>query len=63
MPGSTCDCGRYRKVVGQLDVNIGRLKSSVKFVKNGKFILCFTSTNLYDFKYLSFRVQASETSN
>ncbi|MGH0131626.1 UNVERIFIED_CONTAM: hypothetical protein FKN15_018517 [Acipenser sinensis] len=32
--GSTCDCGRYRKVVGQLDVNIGRLKSSVKFVKN-----------------------------
>ncbi|XP_041104569.1 collectin-10-like isoform X1 [Polyodon spathula] len=33
-PGSTCDCGRYRKVVGQLDVNISRLKSSVKFVKN-----------------------------
>ncbi|KAM4704924.1 LOW QUALITY PROTEIN: collectin-10 [Rhinophrynus dorsalis] len=32
--GSFCDCGRYRKVVGQLDVNVARLKSSLKFVKN-----------------------------
>ncbi|XP_005994607.1 collectin-10 [Latimeria chalumnae] len=32
--GSSCDCGRYRKVVGQLDVNISRLKTSMKFVKN-----------------------------
>ncbi|XP_072535072.1 collectin-10 [Salminus brasiliensis] len=33
-PGSTCDCGRYRKVVGQMDININRLKNTVKFVKN-----------------------------
>ncbi|KAJ1193851.1 hypothetical protein NDU88_003147 [Pleurodeles waltl] len=32
--GSFCDCGRYRKVVGQLDVNVARLKTSLKFVKN-----------------------------
>ncbi|KAM8966546.1 collectin-10 [Pelodytes ibericus] len=32
--GSFCDCGRYRKVVGQLDYNVARLKSSLKFVKN-----------------------------
>ncbi|CAN9514002.1 unnamed protein product [Ophioblennius macclurei] len=33
-PGTTCDCGRYRKVVGQLDLNVSKLKNSVKFVKN-----------------------------
>ncbi|XP_029307945.1 collectin-10 [Cottoperca gobio] len=33
-PGTTCDCGRYRKVVGQLDVNVGKLRKAVKFVKN-----------------------------
>ncbi|XP_047453771.1 collectin-10 isoform X2 [Mugil cephalus] len=33
-PGTTCDCGRYRKVVGQLDVNVGKLSNAVKFVKN-----------------------------
>ncbi|XP_008295922.1 collectin-10-like [Stegastes partitus] len=33
-PGATCDCGRYRKVVGQLDVNVGKLRDAVKFVKN-----------------------------
>ncbi|XP_053322962.1 collectin-10 [Spea bombifrons] len=33
-PGSFCDCGRYRKVVGQLDNNVARLKSSLNFVKN-----------------------------
>ncbi|KAG9276183.1 collectin-10 [Astyanax mexicanus] len=32
--GTTCDCGRYRKVVGQMEININRLKNSVKFVKN-----------------------------
>ncbi|KAF3691712.1 Collectin-10 Precursor [Channa argus] len=32
--GTTCDCGRYRKVVGQLDINTGKLRDSVKFVKN-----------------------------
>lgn len=36
-PGTTCDCGRYRKVVGQLDVSIGKLSNTVKFVKNGKW--------------------------
>ncbi|XP_069549120.1 collectin-10 isoform X1 [Brachyistius frenatus] len=33
-PGTTCDCGRYRKVVGQLDVSVGKLRKAVKFVKN-----------------------------
>ncbi|XP_033983795.1 collectin-10 [Trematomus bernacchii] len=33
-PGTTCDCGRYRKVVGQLDVNVGKLRNAVKFLKN-----------------------------
>lgn len=33
-PGTTCDCGRYRKVVGQLDVNVGKLRNAIKFVKN-----------------------------
>lgn len=33
-PGTTCDCGRYRGHVGQLDITINQLKSSVKFVKN-----------------------------
>ncbi|XP_038131829.1 collectin-10 isoform X1 [Cyprinodon tularosa] len=32
--GATCDCGRYRKVVGKLDVNLGRLTNTVKFLKN-----------------------------
>lgn len=35
-PGTTCDCGRYRKVVGQLDATIGKLRSAVKFVKAGE---------------------------
>ncbi|KAA0702937.1 Collectin-10 Collectin-1 [Triplophysa tibetana] len=33
-PGTTCDCGRYRKVVGQMDINISKLKSAVKLLKN-----------------------------
>ncbi|XP_030014248.1 collectin-10 [Sphaeramia orbicularis] len=33
-PGTTCDCGRYRKVVGQLDINVGKLRNAVKFLKN-----------------------------
>ncbi|KAM7420429.1 hypothetical protein PAMA_014919 [Pampus argenteus] len=41
-PGTTCDCGRYRKVVGQLDVNVGKLRNAVKFVKN--VILGLTET-------------------
>lgn len=32
-PGTSCDCGKYRKVVGQLDVNVGKLRNAVKFVK------------------------------
>ncbi|XP_032875092.1 collectin-10 [Amblyraja radiata] len=33
-PGRFCDCGRYRKVVGQMDINIARLNSTMRFVKN-----------------------------
>lgn len=33
-PGTMCDCGRYRKVVGQLDISVGKLGNAVKFVKN-----------------------------
>uniref|UniRef100_A0A667ZR74 Collectin subfamily member 10 n=1 Tax=Myripristis murdjan TaxID=586833 RepID=A0A667ZR74_9TELE len=32
--GTTCDCGRYRKVVGQLDVSVSKLRNAVKFLKN-----------------------------
>nr|XP_021527004.1 collectin-10 [Aotus nancymaae] len=32
--GTVCDCGRYRTFVGQLDISIARLKTSMKFVKN-----------------------------
>ncbi|KAF4087664.1 hypothetical protein AMELA_G00073290 [Ameiurus melas] len=32
--GSTCDCGRYRKVVGQMDINVNKLKNAAKFLKN-----------------------------
>ncbi|XP_052473586.1 collectin-10 isoform X1 [Carassius gibelio] len=31
---TTCDCGRYRKVVGQMNINISKLKNAVKFLKN-----------------------------
>lgn len=34
--GTVCDCGRYRRVVGQLNINVARLNTSIKFVKNGK---------------------------
>ncbi|XP_018408845.1 PREDICTED: collectin-10 [Nanorana parkeri] len=33
-PGTFCDCGRYRRAVGQLDLKVTHLKSSLKFVKN-----------------------------
>uniref|UniRef100_A0A3P9LK61 Collectin-10 n=1 Tax=Oryzias latipes TaxID=8090 RepID=A0A3P9LK61_ORYLA len=33
-PGTTCDCGRYRRVVGQLDRNVGKLRNAINFVKN-----------------------------
>lgn len=33
-PGTFCDCGRYRRAVGQLDVKVSQLKSSLQFVKN-----------------------------
>ncbi|XP_067093911.1 collectin-10 [Osmerus mordax] len=33
-PGTTCDCGRYRKLVGQLDINVSKLRNTVQFVKN-----------------------------
>lgn len=33
--GSVCDCGRYRRVIGQMDINVNKLKNAVKFLKNG----------------------------
>lgn len=33
-PGSTCDCGRYRRLIGPLDVTLGKLRDAVKFVKH-----------------------------
>ncbi|XP_044150015.1 collectin-10 [Bufo gargarizans] len=33
-PGTFCDCGRYRRAVGHLDVKVTQLKSSLQFVKN-----------------------------
>ncbi|CAH2285810.1 collectin-10 isoform X3 [Pelobates cultripes] len=41
--GSFCDCGRYRKFVGQLDNNVARLKSSLMFVKNGELCAQYES--------------------
>ncbi|XP_064010258.1 collectin-10 isoform X2 [Pogoniulus pusillus] len=32
--GTVCDCGRYRRVVGQLNINVARLNASIKFLKN-----------------------------
>ncbi|KGL89995.1 Collectin-10 [Charadrius vociferus] len=32
--GTVCDCGRYRRVVGQLNINVARLNTSIKFLKN-----------------------------
>lgn len=37
--GTTCDCGRYRKVVGQLDINTGKLRNAVNFAKNGESLM------------------------
>uniref|UniRef100_A0A8C6UX71 C-type lectin domain-containing protein n=1 Tax=Neogobius melanostomus TaxID=47308 RepID=A0A8C6UX71_9GOBI len=33
-PGSTCDCGRYRRLTGPLDITLGKLRDAVKFVKH-----------------------------
>ncbi|XP_019728538.1 collectin-10 [Hippocampus comes] len=41
--GTTCDCGRYRKVIGQMDVNLGKLRNTVKFVK--KIMLGLTESD------------------
>ncbi|XP_074412061.1 collectin-10 isoform X1 [Zonotrichia albicollis] len=32
--GTVCDCGRYRRFVGQLNINVARLNTSIKFLKN-----------------------------
>uniref|UniRef100_A0A3B4BDZ9 C-type lectin domain-containing protein n=1 Tax=Periophthalmus magnuspinnatus TaxID=409849 RepID=A0A3B4BDZ9_9GOBI len=32
--GSTCDCGRYRRLVGPIDINLDKLRNALKFVKN-----------------------------
>ncbi|KAL7886770.1 hypothetical protein AOLI_G00044910 [Acnodon oligacanthus] len=45
--GTTCDCGRYRKVVGQMDITISRLKNAVKFVKNVILGLKETEEKIY----------------
>ncbi|KAG9339345.1 hypothetical protein JZ751_023737, partial [Albula glossodonta] len=47
LTGSTCDCGRYRKVVGQLDINISKLKKAVKFMKNVILGIKETEEKLY----------------
>ncbi|XP_041942633.1 collectin-10 [Alosa sapidissima] len=46
-PGTTCDCGRYRKVVGQMDVNINKLKNAIKFLKNVILGIMETEEKLY----------------
>uniref|UniRef100_A0A3B5KAZ9 C-type lectin domain-containing protein n=2 Tax=Takifugu rubripes TaxID=31033 RepID=A0A3B5KAZ9_TAKRU len=46
-PGTTCDCGRYRKVVAQLDISIGKLRNSVNFLKNVIFGLKETEESYY----------------
>ncbi|XP_013869695.1 collectin-10 [Austrofundulus limnaeus] len=45
--GTTCDCGRYRKVVGQLDVSVGKLRKAVQFVKNVVLSLKETEESYY----------------
>ncbi|KAL1259038.1 hypothetical protein QQF64_009615 [Cirrhinus molitorella] len=40
---TTCDCGKYRKVVGQMDINISKLKNAVKFLKNDDYKLMYNS--------------------
>lgn len=32
--GTTCDCGRYRRLIGPLDLTLGKLRDAVKFVKH-----------------------------
>lgn len=32
-PGSVCDCGKYRKVIGQMDASISKVKNAIKFIK------------------------------
>ncbi|KPP62247.1 hypothetical protein Z043_119582, partial [Scleropages formosus] len=62
-PGTTCDCGKYNKVVGQLDVNISKLKNSVKFLKNGmqeteeKFYLIVKEARRYKEALLNCRLR------
>ncbi|XP_063042197.1 collectin-10 [Engraulis encrasicolus] len=45
--GTTCDCGRYRKVVGQMDININKLKNAIKFLKNVILGIVETKEKLY----------------
>lgn len=53
--GTTCDCGRYRKVVGQMDINISKLKNAVKFLKNGETCV-FKSSDLLVWPWYWFNV-------
>ncbi|XP_037532999.1 collectin-10 [Nematolebias whitei] len=45
--GTTCDCGRYRKVVGQLDVSVGELRKAAQFLKNVVLSLKETEEKYY----------------
>ncbi|XP_028841737.1 collectin-10 [Denticeps clupeoides] len=45
--GTTCDCGRYRKLVGQMEINVDKLKNTVKFVKNVVLGIKETEEKLY----------------
>uniref|UniRef100_A0AAY4E5K9 C-type lectin domain-containing protein n=1 Tax=Denticeps clupeoides TaxID=299321 RepID=A0AAY4E5K9_9TELE len=47
VPGTTCDCGRYRKLVGQMEINVDKLKNTVKFVKNVVLGIKETEEKLY----------------
>ncbi|KAM9488210.1 collectin-10 [Clarias gariepinus] len=31
--GSTCDCGRYRRHIGQTEINTNKLRNAIKFLK------------------------------
>ncbi|XP_061676881.1 collectin-10 isoform X2 [Syngnathoides biaculeatus] len=41
--GTTCDCGKYRRVLGQMDVFVGKLRNALKFVK--KIMLGLTESD------------------
>ncbi|XP_051722787.1 collectin-10 [Ctenopharyngodon idella] len=65
-PGTTCDCGRYRKVVRQMDINISKLRNAVRFLKNvvlgireteNKFYLLVTEARRYEDSLLNCKLR------